>query len=296
MPQKQLQNDIPRVYQRLSEKLAALSSRRQGIIGPVLQNPGELVLLSVRGLAEWAGTNPATLLRTIRALGFPSYKAFQHYLHELSGFQATSLDKVRAGYKAATGSPGLVEASLDCHHRNLAALINNFDPARAIALAKRICNAGKILLLGGDMASAAVLYMEYQLTVVGLPVLVSTTPGRTFHVARSVGPRDLVIAVSFGRGLRQTVEGLQSARERGAYTVGVTDSFLSPLARFGHECFITPADTVAFAPSHMTLIALIDTISAAIAGLKRTKILSLLDQVDEEQRQGHRWYRSEPNN
>jgi RpiR family carbohydrate utilization transcriptional regulator len=126
--------------------------------------------------------------------------------------------------------------------------------------------------------------MDYQLTVVGLPVLVSTTPGRTFHVARSVRPRDLVIAVSLGRGLRQTVDGLQSARERGAYTVGITDSYLSPLARFGHECFITPADTEAFAPSHTTLIALIDTISAATAGLKRTRILSLLDQVDEEQR------------
>ena len=281
---------ISAMYQQLSERLAGLSSTRQEIIRPVLQNPRELVLLNVRALAYWAGTNPATLLRTIHALGFPTYKGFQRYLHELSGFQATSLDTARAGSKTATGAAGLVEASLERHQQNLNALIKHFDPARAVALARRMYNAGKILLLGGDMAAPAVQYMEYQLTVVGLPVSASTTPGRTFHVTRAMGKRDLLIAISFGRGLRQTVEGLQSAKQKGSYTVGITDSFLSPLARLSHECFITPAETVSFAASHMTVIALIDSLSAALTALKRKTVLSLLNEVDEEQRSGHRWF------
>ena len=294
MPRKKAAPNVPVSYQRLSEKLANLSSRRREMIVPVLQNPRELVLLNVRDLAQWAGTNPATLLRTIRDLGFSAYKEFQRYLHELSGFQATSLDTAKAGSKAATGAAGLVQASLACHQRNLNALVNNFDPQRTVALARRMYAATRILLLGGDMAAPAVLYLEYQLTVVGLTVLASTAPGKTFHVARSMDSRDLVIAISFGRGLRQTVEGLQTAKEKGSYTVGITDSFLSPLARISHECFITPAETVSFAASHMTAIALIDSLSAALTGLKRAKVLSLLNEVDEEQRSGHRWYHAIP--
>ena len=293
MPKTQAKAKAAATYQRLSEKLAELSSKRQEIIRPVLQNPRELVLLNVRALAEWAGTNPATLLRAIHGLGFDTYKEFQRYLHELSGFQATSLDTARAGSKAAKGAAGLVEASLERHQRNLQTWINNLETARVVAFAKRMYSAGKIVLLGGDMAAPAVLYMEYQFTVVGLPVLVSTTPGRTFHVVRSMGKRDVVIAVSFGRGLRQTVEGLQNAREKGSYTIGITDSFLSPLVRFSHECFITPADTVSFASSHMTAIALIDSVSAALTGLRRTTVLSLLNEVDEEQRRSHRWYQAD---
>ncbi len=290
MQKNRIENHVSLTFTELSESVDALNANRQAIIRPVLQNPREYVLLNVRSLAERLETNPATILRTIRSLGFTSYKTFQRYLHDLSGLQATSLDTAQAGQKAATGAAGLVEASLDRHQRNLSAFVNGLDPARIVSLAKRLYNATKILVLGADMAASVASYLEYHLTVVGLPVFVSGTAGRTIHMVRSMQQRDLVIGISFGRGLKQTIDGLQSARENGAYRVGITDSFLSPVARFSDECFFTPAETVSFAPSHMTAMALVDTISAAITGLKRTSILSVLKQVDEEQRKGYRWY------
>ncbi|MEO8725185.1 MAG: MurR/RpiR family transcriptional regulator [Acidobacteriaceae bacterium] len=280
-------------YGLLSQNLGQLSPRRQEIIRPVLENPREYVLLNVRALAQRLETNPATIVRIVRALSFPSYKTFQQYLHDLSGIQFTSLDSLTAGRKAAGSVTGLLQSSLTQDQRNLSSFVNALNPQTILDLAKRIYDAEKILLLGGDFAASLISMTEYQLSVVGIPVFTATTTGRTAHVVRIFSERDVVIAMSFGRGLRQTVEGLQNARKIGAYCVGITDTFLSPIARFANECFITPVESVSFAPSYVAPVAFLDTLFAAIASLKRTRILGHLKQAEEEQRKGYRWYQAE---
>lgn len=286
-------------YDRLAKNLRRLTPKRQEIVRPALADPRKYVLLNVRELAARLGTNPATMIRIVRALGFAGYKAFQQYLHDLSGVQATSLDKMTAGRKGARGAAKLVESSIEQNQKNLTALRNGLSPARVLALAKRIYTADRILLLGGDLASSLIAITEYHLSVAGIAAFTATTPGRVAHVVRifngngSRGKRDLVIAMSFGRGLRQTVEGLQSARKSGAYCVGITDTYLSPIARFADECFIAPVETVSFAASYVAPMAFVDALCAAIAGLKSDRILSHLKQADQEQRRGFRWYQSD---
>jgi RpiR family transcriptional regulator, carbohydrate utilization regulator len=293
MPRKKAPIKLSLPYDRLSKNLGQLTPKRQEIIRPVLQSPREYVLLNVRAMAQRLQTNPATIVRIVRALGFPSYKSFQQYLHDLSGIQSTSLAAMTAGRKTASGPAGLIQASLNQTQKNLSSFINGLDTARLLELAKRIYSAERILLLGGDLAASLITMTEYHWSVVGLPVFTATTTGRTSHVVRIMGERDLVIAMSFGRGLRQTVEGMQNARKNGAYCVGITDTYLSPIARFANECFITPVETVSFAVSYVAPVAFVDTLSAAIASLKRAKTMTLLKQADEEQRKGYRWYQAE---
>lgn len=58
----------------------------------VLQHPRRHVLSSVRAVAKEVNADPATLLRTVQAMGFSTYKDFQRYLHELSVISATPLE------------------------------------------------------------------------------------------------------------------------------------------------------------------------------------------------------------
>ena len=78
-------------------QLQELSEARREIIRPVLEGPREFVLLNVRDMARRLETGPATVVRIVRALGFDTYKDFQHYLHYLSVSSATILDSMQAG-------------------------------------------------------------------------------------------------------------------------------------------------------------------------------------------------------
>jgi RpiR family carbohydrate utilization transcriptional regulator len=274
----------------LAELIGKLSHKRQEIIRPVLENPREFVLLSVRSLAKRLKSDPATTVRIVRAMGFAGYREFQRFLHELSIAHATSFELMQASSARDGGIPVHVRESLEQESRNLQALRNSLEYKRVEALARRVYKADRILLIGGDLASTAVAYFEYHLAILGLTVLSATTAGRVAHLARNCTRHDLVFAMSFRRGLRQTVEGLQEARARGAYCVGITDTFVSPIARFADECFLASVRTPSFGASYVAPIALINVILVACANFRRGRTLALLKQADHEQRLGFRWY------
>ena len=144
-----------------------------------------------------------------------------------------------------------------------------------------------------DMAAPLVDYMEYHLTIAGLPVVAATSPGRATHLARSTGKRDVAIGISFRRGLRMTIEGVQRAKDNGSYCIGVTDSPLSPLARFADELVIVPINSLSFAASYVAPIALIDLITAGVGSLRRKQVVDRLREADFEQKHGYRWYQTE---
>ena len=231
--------------------LQHLSRKRQELIRPVLENPRQFVLLSARGLAQKLHVDPATAVRVVLGMGFASYRDFQHYLHELSISQATSLDTMHTSKATGTSLQAHVREIVDGNLQNMQRLRNSLDYERVAALAKRIHSARRILIFGGDLASVLVGYLQYHLGFLGLPVFGATTTGETLHLAQAAGKKDLVIAVSYRRGLRQTVEGMQQARDNGAYCVGITDTLISPIARFAHESFITTVESPSFGASYV---------------------------------------------
>jgi len=273
----------------LAERIDQLSIKRQEIIRPILEHPREYVLLSVRALAKRLGTDPATIVRIVRGLGFESYRDFQHHLHELSLAFATSLDTMRAAGQDG-GMPGYIREALEQDLKNLQGLKNSLDARRLVALAKRIYAARKIILIAGDLAAYLADYFEYQTSVVGLPVFSATSYGRIAHLARTATKQDLVIAISFRRGLRQTVEGAQLARAKGAYCVGIADTFLSPLARICDEIFLASVESTSFAASFTAPIALLNAIVVTCAQYRRAETMVVVKELAEEQRKGFRWY------
>jgi DNA-binding MurR/RpiR family transcriptional regulator len=273
----------------LTEGIEQLSPKRQEIIRPILEHPREYVLLSVRAMAKRLHTDPATVVRIVRGLGFASYRAFQHHLHEMSLAFATSLDTMQAPVNDA-GMPVYIRDSLGQDVKNLQGLKNSLDAQRLTSLAKRFYDARRIAVIGGDLAAILVGYLEYQLSLLGLPIFAASSAGRITHLVRALTKQDLVVALTFRRGLRQTVEGVQQARARGAYCVGISDTFLSPLARECDELFLASVESTSFAASYVAPICLLNAILAACAQYRRPQTLSLLKEISEEQRKGFRWY------
>ena len=280
--------------ENLAARLTNLSDRRQQIIRPVLANPRQFVLLSVRDLAKSLGTDAATMVRIVQGMGFENYRAFQHHLHEASIAYATSLDTMQAGAGRKDGAANVVRASIDQDLKNVGALRSSVDLAQIAAIAARIHSSRRILIFGGDAATALVVFLEYHLTLLGLPVFAGTGHGRIGHLARAATGKDVLFAISFRRGLRMTVEGLEQGREKGAYCVGIADTLLSPLARLADICLIASTETPSSGVSYAAPMALLSALVAACANVRRSQTLKLLREVDAEQRSGSRWYLDAP--
>jgi DNA-binding MurR/RpiR family transcriptional regulator len=277
----------------IQTRINELSSGRRETLRQVLENPREFVLPSVRAAAARLNIDPATLVRMVQRLGFDSYRAFQNYLHDLAIANATSLDGMQNNDRKISGEIDPLRATLEQDVRNLNELYNGVDMTRFQAIARRIHSARRVLILGGDLAENLVHYIEHHLTLIGLPVLAATTVGRTLHISRNFGKGDLVIAISFRRGLRQTVEGLQRARANGAYCVGITGTYVSPIARFSNEFFVASVESRSFIDSYVAPMALVNLILVACGNYKRKDTLRMLAAAAKEQRDGFRWFDAE---
>jgi DNA-binding MurR/RpiR family transcriptional regulator len=272
------------------ERIEGLSPKRQELIRPVIEDPRSFLFLSIRGMAERLRTDTATMLRVIRGMGFSGYPEFRRYLHELTIAHATSLDSMLGSVATASDIPSHIRDSLDRDQKNFASLRNSLDTRQLARLAQRIWSARRVILLGGDLASALIFYLEHHLVILGLPVFSATSPGRVVHLVRTAGKRDLVLAISFHRALRQTVEGMRQAKTKGAHCVGITDTFVSPIARFADECFIVSVETCHFGDSYVGPMALLDVMLVACANYRRKHALALVREAAQEQQRGFRWY------
>lgn len=279
------------VLPELSKTLTRLSPRRQELLRPVLENPRDYVLLSARQLARRLKVDPATAVRVTRKLGFGTYREFQHYLHELSITQTTSLDVMQTSQAKGSNLSAHVREGVERDVHNLQRFRNAMDVDRIALLAKKIHGARKIIILGGDLAANLVGFLHYHLILLGLPSVTATSTGEAAHLTRSAGKGDMVIAISFRRGLRLTVEGLRQARANRAYCVGIADTLISPVARLAHECFIASVETPSFGASYTAPMCLLNAILTACAHYDSLRSLNLLKKAAEEQRTGFRWYK-----
>ncbi len=275
---------------KVKARLAELTPRRQEIIRPILEQPRDYILLSIRAAAEKLNTDSAFLLRVVQQIGFPGYADFKRYLHELDLASATSLDRLREGSSRSSSITGVLQASIDRNIQSLVALQNTLDIERITRLARRLHTARRILIIGGDLASTIVDYIEYQLTVLGLPVAAPKGEGRIIHNIRTVDKRDLLLALSFRRGLRSTVEAIKESRAKGAYCVGITNTLISPVASFSNESFVVGIEGESLRSSYVAPMALADVLISASANVRRRRTMKLLGEASEEQKHGFRWY------
>jgi DNA-binding MurR/RpiR family transcriptional regulator len=71
--------------------------------------------------------------------------------------------------------------------------------------------------------------------------------------------------------------------------VGISDTYLSPLARECNEVFLASVESTSFI-SLAAPLALLDAIIAACGQYRRPLTLAVAKEIAEEQRKGFRWY------
>ncbi len=242
-------------------------------------------------MAENLKVDAATAVRIVMRMGFGNYRQFQRYLHHLAMSWATGLDMMQTSRAKRSSLAAHVREAVNQGIRNAQQFRNSLELARVAALAQRIRDARRVLIFAGDLAVNLAGFLGYHLRILGLPAVEGRGTADTIHLAQTAERKDLIVAISFRRGLRETVAAMQEAKPNGACCVGITDTYVSPIARFCDEYFIASIETPAFGASYAAAMCLMDGIVAASSYYQRARRESLLQRAAEEQRSGFRWYR-----
>jgi DNA-binding MurR/RpiR family transcriptional regulator len=274
---------------------AQLSRSRRDLIRAILDNYDEAYFLSSRELARRYNVDAATVVRAIQDLGYQRFADFAADLREHFVRQITPYTVLKAATRKRRSVADHVDGGLERDTENLRVLRSSLQTERVVELAALIHRSRRILVVGVDLAASLAWFLAYGLTPLGFAAEAPVgSAGNLQHKIDVLTREDLVIAVSFGRCLRETVESVLRARDRGIPTFGITDGSSTPLAMYCDGHLIAPIHSSSYTGSYVAPMALINTIILACAHLRPKRALAMLGRTEAEYRSGQRWYQDPP--
>jgi len=274
---------------RFSEAAPNLSGSRQRLIREILDHPEDTYFLSSRALAKRYELDPTTIVRTIQALGYKRYGEFAADLRSHFVSRITPYALMKSAVREKRSVANQIEHTLEVDMQNLNALRTQLDVKRVLQIAKRIDRARRVLVVGVDFAAPLSNLLAYGLVSIGYDAEAPVgSAGNLRQKVLLLGPKDLLVAISFGRCLQDTVDAVICAHDNRVPTFGLTDSERSPIARFSDSAWIMSIASPSFHGSYVAVVSAINALLVACSQLHPQRSLSVLRRKEQEFRS--RWY------
>lgn len=255
------------VLDRLESRMAALSPQMKKAARFIIKHPEEVALHSMRGVAARARLHPNVFLRLAREVGFDSYEPFRSEFKDwiISRRHAEWTSRAQRIRQQPAGGLDPINAYVEQEIDNLRASFSG-DTAEALGQSANLVKAARQLyVLGLRSLFPISFYFHYVSRMFSNKTVLLTGTGGTFaDDLRNVSSADVLLAFSHQPYANDTVRAVAFARERGARTIIVTDSELSPVigdtgvniivSNSGHSLFPTLLPTLAVAQVLVTLL------------------------------------------
>ncbi len=277
---------------RFAQTQSGLNPRRQQLVRAILDSADETCFLSSRELAKRYRVDATTILRATQVLGYQSYADFaadlrQHFVSRITPYAALKAARLEKR-SVADHIDHALEKALD----NVNTLKSDLDRQRIIELAKLIKRSRRVLVVGLDFAASLAYCLAYGLLGLGFDAEASIgSTGTLQHKVKVLTPKDVLVAISFGQCLRDTVEAVQRAGKQGVPTFGITDSNTTPIARYCDAHVVASVVSPSFLNSYVAPTAAINAIHVACSHIDPKRALTRLRPTDREYASGPRWYR-----
>ena len=274
---------------RVAARESDLSASRMRLIRAVLEHPEDTYFLSCRALARHYEVDTATIVRTVQALGYGRFADFAADLRSHFISRITPYTVMKSMTREKRSISDRIHHSLEMDERNLQALRSNMDVSRVADLARRLQRARRVMVVGIDFAAFLSNILAYALVSIGLDAEAPVgSSGNLHQKVLLLGPKDMLVAISFGRCLQNTVDAVLIAHKNGVPTFGITDSEKTPIARFCDSFWIASTANPSFHGSYIAPLAFINTLITACAQIKPQRSLAVLRQKEQGFRT--RWY------
>lgn len=277
---------------RFAQAQPRLNPRRQRLVRAILDAADETCFLSSRELAKRYRVDATTILRATRVMGYDSYADFaadlrQHFVARITPYAA-----LKAATREQRSIEDHVDHALEKALDSLNVLKSELDKRRVVELAKLIKRSRRVLVVGLDFAASLSHNLAYGLLNLGFDAEAPRgNTGTLLYKVDVLTPKDVLVAISFGQCLRDTVEAALQAKKQGVPTFGITDSDTTPIARYCDAYLCAPVVSPSFLNSYVAPMAVINAIHVACAHIDPKRALTRLRPTDREYASGLRWYR-----
>ncbi|MCK5763238.1 MAG: MurR/RpiR family transcriptional regulator [Clostridiales bacterium] len=249
----------------INSKYSNLSKSHKKLADYVITNYDKVIFMTVNEFSKSVGVSESTVVRFAHSLGYSGYPSFQNNLQESIKYRLTSLQRFEH-LSEHEGEKNVVKDIMVQDINNIQKTINNLNVEKLKEIAKKIKTAETVYVIGFRSSKVLAEYLTFYLKFIHNNVkIIPVGVNDIYDEIINTTTRDLVIAISFPRYSRQTIEIVKLLRDKKIAVLGLTDSYNSPLAENVSEVLTVNYNIETFVDSLTAPMSLINALIIALS-------------------------------
>jgi DNA-binding MurR/RpiR family transcriptional regulator len=274
--------------ERVQRKHSQLTRSQLALARYILQHDREVPFLSSAKLAARVNVSDATVTRFCTALGYSGFSDLQKDLQKWLQMRLAPSERLEKIPRNKGENSYLEIFQRDIQNlRETSAGLQPDQVRRAIRIlsqARRLF----IVAMRSSFGLATLAHSHFSGIRSGV-TLVESSRGMMPDLLTDVGPSDAMLAISFPRYTRGTLEIAEYVKGRGCRVIAITDSILSPLARISDLVIQAKIEGLGFINSYTSAVAIINCLSTGVSMANPKMSIRTLKRIELELKKWQIW-------
>lgn len=240
------------------------SKGQKRIASYILENYDKAAFMTASRLGILAGVSESTVVRFASELGYDGYPSMQRALQDMIRSRLTSTQRIQAaGDMFQDVLPAVIQSDID----KLRQMLSHSNRSEFDRVVDKIMSCRHVYILGVRSSSFVAGYLHFYMHLLSenVTLIQSNAAGEMFEQMLRMGAGDVLIAISFPRYSKVTINTVKFARDRGAEIIAITDNELSPVYQLSHAALLAPCEMISFVDSMVAPLSLINALLVALS-------------------------------
>lgn len=266
---------------RISDMMPEFSKGQKLIASYILEHYEKAAYMTALKLGGTVNVSESTVVRFANKLGFEGYPQLQrslqsHIKNRLTSLQRMDVTRNRIG--DVNTAEGVLNQDIDKIRRT----IESVSPEAFKNAVDTICSARNIYIQGAMSSGILANFMHYYLRLIfgNVSHIGAVGTNELYQQMVHIGEGDVLIAMSFPRYAKSTIEACRFARESGAKIVAITDGESSPLVQYADCPLYAYSDMVSFVDSLVAPMSLINALIVSVSDRKRESVEQCFNKLE----------------
>ncbi len=265
------------VQVRLASAYGEMSGAQRAIAEAIMSDPLLGALWGIEAMAAQAHVSVGSVMRFAKNLGYRGFSGFRDALRDACNER--SREQTPDHLESPTDILSTLGEVLRRDSEGLARLHRAVDHATLESASQLLHDANHRVILGRGAGHVMGLIFSYHLTQAGIPCIAALPSDFSNHVA-NLGPRDLLVVMSFAPYSRETLEATAFARGNGIPVLAFSDRKDAPVAAHADKLIVVPSDNLLFSFSLTSFAALSHAFAIVLAARDQAGTLKRLHAAD----------------
>ena len=268
------------VLQTIRQQMDGFSKGQKRIAEYILSDYDKAAFMTAAKLGKTAQVSESTVVRFASELGYGGYPAMQKALQELIRGRLTSVQRIRA---SEIEEGDLLSRAMHRDVETINATIEGIDRTAFTNVVEKLLAAEHVYIVGVRSSAFLAGYLNFYLRLLMDNVILvhHSAAGEIYEQMVHIGPKDVLVAISFPRYSNMVIHAVDMAYERGAGVIAITDNGISPLMPYATEALFVQCEALSYVDSLAAPLSFLNALVLAVGLRKRQEADDTFSQLEQ---------------